>query len=801
MLSRYFDWLQKGAPKGEVEKYPQLDKNGQSSLKGLYVVGDLTGIPLLKLAADSGAEKVRFLDYDSEFSSVKGIGKEQGVLDIAIVGGGPAGISAAIEADKRKLNYTLVESGKLFNTIENFPKGKPILIRPADSEPKSDLKMEDCSKEELLEDFKKQLEGRTLKIQSGVNVSQISRNKAGYLELKTNDETIKAYRVILAIGKSGNARQLKVPGEDLEKVSNRLFDPGEFKDKNILVVGGGDSALEATIALAKEGNTVYHSYRKDNFARPKEENVELFKEFTDSGKIVPMFSSQVKEIKDKEVTLTLKDKSEKTFPNDAVFTLIGRELPFAFFKKSGILMEGEKSKEWWTYLVAMLSFFTMLYFGKSGWAINVGGESFAAKFVNVLKAPLLVPQQWGAKGYEGWYTTLNFILGWLGLIVFAVSGTMSLGWMIKKRDQYFSMGWPLLKYGYLIISALLFTYVYLKYHIFSPSGKAGWIPQTTQVYSLLYCTTMILFGVRRAIVKKTKYVKLQMFTLCFIQTLFLYLIPFHLYDWAVQTFQWQDAWLLQQLFPNGKWSSFSFILFWPLTMWEFGGSTFWTWFPFVQTFGILFVLVKIFGKGAFCGWICSCGGMAETLGDEYRTLAPHGPKAKKYEHVGQWVLLFAIVTTLFLVFTKGSENGTIIVIADIIKHMYKLLIDVFFAGVLGLGVYFFMGGRVWCRFGCPLAAIMHIYTRFSKYRILAEKKKCISCNICTKVCHMGIDVMNFANKGKAMNDVECVRCSTCITSCPMDVLSFATLPAGDPDNNVKIEIPEYGKDSWKAGLK
>ncbi|MBZ0107788.1 MAG: 4Fe-4S binding protein [Candidatus Scalindua rubra] len=104
--------------------------------------------------------------------------------------------------------------------------------------------------------------------------------------------------------------------------------------------------------------------------------------------------------------------------------------------------------------------------------------------------------------------------------------------------------------------------------------------------------------------------------------------------------------------------------------------------------------------------------------------------------------------------------------------VYKFSIDVIFAGILGLGVYFFLGGRIWCRYGCPLAALMHIYAKFSRYRILSEKKGCISCEICTRVCHMGIDVMNFANKGIPMNDVECVICSACITECSMDVLSF-----------------------------
>jgi polyferredoxin len=99
-------------------------------------------------------------------------------------------------------------------------------------------------------------------------------------------------------------------------------------------------------------------------------------------------------------------------------------------------------------------------------------------------------------------------------------------------------------------------------------------------------------------------------------------------------------------------------------------------------------------------------------------------------------------------------------------------VDLFLAGAVGYGAYFWFSGRVWCRFACPLAAYMHIVTRFSRFRILAEKKKCISCNVCTSVCHQGIDVMNFANKGLPMEDPECVRCSACVQSCPTGVLRF-----------------------------
>jgi NosR/NirI family nitrous oxide reductase transcriptional regulator len=107
-----------------------------------------------------------------------------------------------------------------------------------------------------------------------------------------------------------------------------------------------------------------------------------------------------------------------------------------------------------------------------------------------------------------------------------------------------------------------------------------------------------------------------------------------------------------------------------------------------------------------------------------------------------------------------------------IELNYYHVVDMFLAGIVGVGMYFWFSGRVWCRFACPLAALMHIYARFSTFRIFAEKSKCISCNVCTSVCHQGIDIMNFANKGLPMEDPECVRCSACVQMCPTGTLQF-----------------------------
>jgi len=460
-------------------------------------------------------------------------------------------------------------------------------------------------------------------------------------------------------------------------------------------------------------------------------------------------------------------------------------------------MEGERNYQYYINFTTMISFFIMLYFGKSGKAAEIlqPDNSLIDKILSYLLAPFNTSYTWGLSHYS-WYSSANFIIGWFGSIIFLISGTLSLYFIIRDRQRYLATLWGKIKYSYLIGSALLFTYIYFTTIL---SKDAGWVEEPTYWYSLLYTTTIILFGIRRIQQKPTGYIIRQTVILTVIQTFFLFLLPFYLYDSVITHIWAPDSYVIKEMFPEGKWSSFGFILFWPLNINNFGTSTFWIWFPFVQTFVILIYIVYKWGKGVYCGWICSCGAMAETLGDEYRTLSPHGAFAKKMDNIGQVVLWFAFIATGFH-FAASQISSTNSIFADSLWGIYKLSIDIIFAGVLGLGVYFFMGGRVWCRFGCPLAALMHIYTRFSPYRIMSNKKRCISCNICTKVCHMGIDVMGYANKGIPMNDVECVRCSACVVNCPMQVLTFGDVGSVDLNNKKYRDTYFPLRRDWTSGL-
>jgi polyferredoxin len=289
-----------------------------------------------------------------------------------------------------------------------------------------------------------------------------------------------------------------------------------------------------------------------------------------------------------------------------------------------------------------------------------------------------------------------------------------------------------------------------------------------------------------------------------IQVIPLFLLPYIFLPWAGYN-GWFDSgmgkYITDHLFPSvsyghGReyWRAVGLILAWPLFIWNVFTSqplTWWLVISFLQTFVLIPLIIRKWGKGAYCGWICSCGALAETMGDAHRHKMPHGPFWNRVNMVGQAALAAALLLAFARIATwiwPASAFGTaagkfyqgLLIKWSVfgIQLNYYHVVDIFLAGIIGVGMYFWFSGRVWCRFACPLAALMHIYARFSRFRIFADKPKCISCNVCTSVCHQGIDIMNFANKGIPMEDPECVRCSACVQMCPTGTLSFGRIGAG-----------------------
>jgi len=576
-ISSYFNWLQKDTPTGTIEHYPELDEKKETSVKGIYVAGDLTGIPLLKLAAHGGDKLVlQFVDEDY-FKRNRG---SEDTYDVVIIGGGPAGVAAAVECKKQNLKYVLLETAKLFNTIDNFPKNKPILTRPNNIDPVVGFTIKDDIKESFLTKINQEIKDQKLNIKLNENVENIKR-KSNVLITQTKHNSYRSLKVILAIGKSGNSRQLKIPGENLPKVFNRLFDPADYKNKDILVVGGGDSAIETSVSLAKTGNHITHSYRKDRFSRPKEENLFAFNELVKEKKITPIFNSKLIQIFDSNVSVEKNNKFSVNIKNDFVFTQIGKELPFEFFKKCKIKIEGTINYMWYIHLMTMVSFFSMLYFSKSGNAIDIfsKADNLSSAILLYLKTPFVLSLQWKISNYL-WYSNLNFLIGWISSLIFIFSGTLSLISMFRNKKKYFSTPWTFSKYSYYIFTCFFFLWVYIKNNLNHQSGFATWVEDPTYWYSFFYCLTMTIFGIRRIYVQKTRYIFYQTSTLILIQIIFLFLLPFHLYEPFILGSLGENHWIIKEIFPTGKWSSFGLILFWPLNLWQFGTSTFWTIFSF-----------------------------------------------------------------------------------------------------------------------------------------------------------------------------------------------------------------------------
>ncbi|MFI5323458.1 MAG: NAD(P)/FAD-dependent oxidoreductase, partial [Thermodesulfobacteriota bacterium] len=398
-IGRYTRWLHTLWPAGIVEKLPEVKDDYSTNVPGLYIVGDLTGIPLLKFSSDSGAKAVMNILRDENFNQRRRELRGQDILDLVIVGAGVSGMAAALEAKKNGLRFELIEATEPFSTIVNFPKGKHIYTYPTDMTPAGDLQFTKDVKEPLVEEIKEETLGRgiELKIQRAEKVV----NRGDYLEVIIPDgNSVKALRAVVGIGRSGNFRMLGVPGDEMDKVFNRLHDPKDFEGKNVLVVGGGDSAIETSIAIARAGGNVTHSYRNEEFSRPKPENVENIRmlmadpmadvsvetpsseRVTTStggfmpgehkpGKIELLMKSRVKNIGDSEVTLIDRDGKEITIPNDAVFTMIGREAPLDFFRRSSVKIKGEVGAKGLSLMILFLLFCVFVYNWKAGGSLTM----------------------------------------------------------------------------------------------------------------------------------------------------------------------------------------------------------------------------------------------------------------------------------------------------------------------------------------------------------------------------------------------------------------------------------------------
>jgi NosR/NirI family nitrous oxide reductase transcriptional regulator len=716
------------SPKLGVRELPELTARHESNVKGLYIVGDLADAPIIKVALNQGYEVAQQIIKDDLKGAVGGGGD---VLDVVVIGAGPAGIGAALALKEAGARYVVLEKERPFNTIQNFPKAKFVFSEPRSLENRGNFWFDDARKEALVDRWADEIDQRGLAIQQPEEVIDLSRDGEGFTvkakvgaggrmslgqtqqlpaiqagggeaaRLLGSDQegatnTYKARRVILAIGRRGSVTRLGVPGEDLEKVAYNLKDPEDHRGRRVMIFGGGDSAVEAAAATAEAGAEVTIAYRGEGFHRAKAGNQEKIEGLIKAGRVRAELGTAPVEIREEAVILK-KGAETLTVPNDDVLVFFGTKLPKPFLDKIGVRFAGK------------MDFLRALWIG-----------SFA-------------------------------------LMTYCF-------YVLKSKRDFFPFGAD---------DPLGFVPGLLKADLgFREVNASFW---GTVVYAFL----ITFFGIRAwrkypSAVQKNRYVSLIVF-----QLLFLFGIPE----------------ILAPLVIDRGYKLYALSVPWPLSIWSvvdapgWGAGdalTAWLWVGLgaFSSFVLIPLFVRFHGE-RFCSYLCGCGGLAETLGDMWRHLAPRGSTAQKLEIPGRIILLLAIPVTLMILNDAWGfiQNEALTNTQRFATQWYGLMVDFWLASVVGVAFYPYLGNRVWCRFFCPLRAYMEkLAGWFSKISLNANDK-CIGCGECTRYCQMGIPVQKYAQKKMQIHNGNsaCIQCGICVQVCPMEVLSI-----GERDYSLKL---------------
>lgn len=313
------------------EDIPMVKENFETNVPGIYIAGELGGMGLIRNAVEQGRQAMENIASKTNKQNNRD-------YDVIIVGAGPAGFSATLLAHEKKMKYLTLEQDSLGGTVFKFPRGKVVMTAPVSLPIVGKVKFRETKKEALL-DFWQQVEKKTgISIRYREKMDKLIPSGEGFKVVTSNGE-YKTRTVLLAIGRRGTPRKLGVAGEDLSKVVYSLIDPEQYRNQHVLVVGGGDAALEAAVSISEQpGTTVTLSYRSESFSRAKEKNRLRVREAMEAGRIKILMSSNVKEIRQDDVFIE-QDGKQHVFENQAVLICAGGILPTPFLKEIGIHVE------------------------------------------------------------------------------------------------------------------------------------------------------------------------------------------------------------------------------------------------------------------------------------------------------------------------------------------------------------------------------------------------------------------------------------------------------------------------------
>ncbi|MCB9681459.1 MAG: NAD(P)-binding domain-containing protein [Alphaproteobacteria bacterium] len=810
-------WRRGASPWVGLRDGPRVDDLGRTEVPGLRVAGDLADTPLLKTALRQGWDIG--CDLADELGDLEAGHGDDDVLDVVIVGAGPAGCTAAMALAERGRSYVVLERHAPFRTIDAFPAGKIIYAEPEAIETPGGLWFEDAPKEELVRRWRQHVADAGLNVAQDVEVTTVTR-EGDVLVVHTvhhgvrHDEgarppaTLRARRVVVAIGRRGTPRRLGVPGEDDPRVHHQLGDAADHAGASVLVVGGGDSATEAALALVDAGAQVTLVHRGERLDRPRPRTREAIEAAAADGRLTLRLGARVDAIEGDAVVVTGTDGTLRTAA-DAVWVLVGTEPPVAWLEGLGLTMRSRRPPSQWPWLAAFVAFTWCFYVLK----YHEPWFPFGPHSLGWVHDALKVPAPW-LPTVDGSVRVLD--AGFFGTVLYSLA---ILGFGIAAIRRYDA---PTQTRRYLSLIAFQWVFLFGVPELLAPMVTTA----SSQLYTLSVPWPLSIASIAKSpdVPAAALWIAIGAFVSFVAMPLFVWRHNERFCSWMcgcgglAETVG--DLWRWRA--PRGDLAERA----------EWGGRI-------VFLLAVPVTLLILADAWKLVGWQSWIDATLQVDGDHVTLVQGDVPEAEGHMRVHDVAVRDGVVSFAIDKFdwdhawhdngwTSGLQAGGRTVYPDKVAEghytvplaslpqgavvvqagtsslssarqfaqgWYALMVDFALASFLGVALYPMLGNRVWCRFFCPLRAYMEWLSKgFGRLAIVADDR-CISCGACTTECQMGIDVQGFAEKQLVLDNVAsaCIQCGICVEVCPMDVLTLVDKrAAGVPDGARGQPGPRWG---------